>query len=44
VVDATIISAPSSTKNEEKERDPEMASTKKGNNPKYQNSFCKRDL
>lgn len=32
VVDATIISAPNSTKNEEKERDPEMASTKKGNN------------
>lgn len=32
VVDATIISAPSSTKNEDNERDPEMASTKKGNN------------
>lgn len=31
VVDATIISAPSSTKNEDKERDPEMHQTKKGN-------------
>jgi Transposase and inactivated derivatives, IS5 family len=31
IVDATIISAPSSTKNEKKERDPEMCQTKKGN-------------
>lgn len=31
IVDATIISAPSSTKNREKSRDPEMSSTKKGN-------------
>lgn len=31
LVDATIIDAPSSTKNEAKERDPEMSSTKKGN-------------
>lgn len=31
IVDATIISAPSSTKNEKGERDPEMRSTKKGN-------------
>lgn len=31
LVDATIINAPSSTKNEKKERDPDMASTKKGN-------------
>ncbi len=31
IVDATIISAPSSTKNREKKRDPEMHSTKKGN-------------
>jgi IS5 family transposase len=31
-VDATIIHAPSSTKNEKKERDPEMGSTKKWNN------------
>jgi IS5 family transposase len=31
-VDATIITAPSSTKNEKKERDPEMKSTKKGAN------------
>ncbi len=31
IVDATIISAPSSTKNAEKKRDPEMHSTKKGN-------------
>jgi IS5 family transposase len=32
VVDATLISAPSSTKNAEGERDPEMRQTKKGNN------------
>jgi len=31
LVDATIIDAPSSTKNEAKARDPEMSSTKKGN-------------
>ena len=31
-VDATLISAPSSTKNEQGERDPEMKQTKKGNN------------
>lgn len=31
IVDATIISAPSSTKNQTNSRDPEMASTKKGN-------------
>lgn len=31
VVDATIIAAPSSTKNQDKERDPEMHQTKKGN-------------
>jgi len=31
IVDATIISAPSSTKNAEKHRDPEMHQTKKGN-------------
>jgi IS5 family transposase len=31
IVDATIISAPSSTKNAEQQRDPEMHSTKKGN-------------
>jgi IS5 family transposase len=31
-VDATLISAPSSTKNAEGERDPEMKQTKKGNN------------
>jgi IS5 family transposase len=31
-VDATLISAPSSTKNAEGERDPEMRQTKKGNN------------
>jgi IS5 family transposase len=31
IVDATIISAPSSTKNAKQERDPEMHSTKKGN-------------
>jgi IS5 family transposase len=31
IVDATIIHAPASTKNQRKERDPEMSSTKKGN-------------
>jgi transposase, IS5 family len=31
IVDATIIAAPSSTKNAEKQRDPEMHQTKKGN-------------
>jgi len=31
LVDATLIAAPSSTKNEEKKRDPEMHQTKKGN-------------
>jgi len=31
IVDATIITAPSSTKNAEKARDPEMHQTKKGN-------------
>jgi len=31
LVDATIIDAPSSTKNKTKARDPEMSSTKKGN-------------
>lgn len=31
IVDATLIAAPSSTKNEAKKRDPEMSSTKKGN-------------
>ncbi len=32
IVDATIISASSSTKNKEKKRDPEMSSTRKNNN------------
>ena len=31
IIDATLIAAPSSTKNEKKERDPEMHQTKKGN-------------
>jgi IS5 family transposase len=31
IVDATIVQAPSSTKNADKTRDPEMSSTKKGN-------------
>lgn len=31
IVDATIIAAPSSTKNQERQRDPEMRQTKKGN-------------
>lgn len=30
IVDATIIGAPSSTKNEDKRRDPEMHQTRKG--------------
>ncbi len=30
VVDATLVAAPSSTKNEDKKRDPEMTQTKKG--------------
>ena len=37
IMDATIIDAPSSTKNAEKKRDPEMHSTKKGN----QDVLCK---
>jgi len=32
IVDASIIAGPSSTKNKNKKRDPEMGSTKKGNN------------
>lgn len=32
ITDATLIKAPSSTKNEEQKRDPEMSSTKKNNN------------
>lgn len=32
IVDSTIISAPSSTKNKDKQRDPDARSTKKGNN------------
>ena len=35
IVDATIINAPSSTKNAEKARDPEMHQTKKGNEWRY---------
>ncbi len=31
IVDATLIAAPTSTKNQEKKRDPEMTQTKKGN-------------
>ncbi|MTG36537.1 transposase, partial [Klebsiella pneumoniae] len=31
IVDATLINAPSSTKNKEQQRDPEMHQTKKGN-------------
>ena len=34
-MDATIINAPSSTKNAEKKRDPEMHQTKKGNEWKF---------
>jgi IS5 family transposase len=32
VVDATLIAAPPSTKNRDRKRDPDMTSTKKGNN------------
>ena len=32
IVDATILHAPTSTKNREQQRDPEMHQTKKGNN------------
>ena len=35
IVDATIINAPSSTKNAEKKRDPEMHQAKKGNEWKF---------
>lgn len=35
IVDATIINAPSSTKNADKARDPEMHQTKKGNERKF---------
>lgn len=35
IVDATIINAPSSTKNKERKRDPEMHQTKKGNEWKF---------
>ena len=35
IVDATIVNAPSSTKNAEKARDPEMHQTKKGNEWKF---------
>ena len=35
IIDATIINAPSSTKNAEKKRNPEMHQTKKGNEWKY---------
>jgi IS5 family transposase len=31
IVDATLIDAPSSTKNKEKQHDPEMTQTRKGN-------------
>ena len=31
IVDASIVNAPSSTKNKDKQRDPEMHQTKKGN-------------
>ena len=43
LVDATIIDAPSSTKNEAKARDPEMSSTKKGNDWYFgHESACRR--
>ncbi len=39
IVDATLISAPGSTKNAEKKRDPEMHSVKKGNQEKALGGF-----
>jgi IS5 family transposase len=42
VVDATLIAAPSSTKNEDKKRDPEMTQTKKGNQCQWQPKFPHR--
>ena len=44
IVDATIIAAPSSTKNEKKERDPEMHQTKKGNQGSLQETDFKARL
>jgi IS5 family transposase len=41
IVDATIIHAPSSTKNKERKRDPEMHSTKKGNQYYFGSATCK---
>jgi hypothetical protein len=41
-VDATIINAPSSTKNAEKARDPEMHQTKKGNEWKFPKGMSER--
>ena len=40
IVDATIVAAPSSTKNKEKKRDPEMHSTKKGNQYYFGMKVC----
>ena len=40
IVDATIIAAPSSTKNKEQARDPEMHQTKKGNQGYFGNCSC----
>ena len=44
VVDATIVSAPSSTKNRAGERDPEMHQTKKGNQWYHESYYWYRDL
>jgi IS5 family transposase len=44
IVDATIIAAPSSTKNQKKERDPEMHQTKKGNQGSLQETDFKARL
>ena len=41
MVDATIIAAPSSTKNADGERDPEMHQTKKGNQWHFGSATCK---
>jgi IS5 family transposase len=40
IVDATIIAAPSSTKNRDGARDPEMCQTKKGNQCKRSANHC----
>jgi IS5 family transposase len=40
IVDATILHAPSSTKNEKKQRDPQMHQTRKGNWCGFESGYC----